>query len=176
MDESAESRQRRLRLLVRRNRGQTDFRTYFVALEHLLGSEIPEPHKLDLQTTDRLFAAYKQLLQESADRPQRRFQKTWAYEPSALWFSECVRIGATLQGLGGVLFVGPYEYCGAINAAPERVLRAARPLLDFDGDSIGVVALDGASGLYLDKFEENSEWLVELIVCGDWAGLIMPAV
>lgn len=61
---------------------------YFRELEQLIGIVIADAEKLDLETTDRLFVEYKQILQESADRPQRRFQKTWAYEPTAPWFSE----------------------------------------------------------------------------------------
>ena len=49
-------------------------------------------------------------------------------------------------------------------------------LLDFDGDTLNLGALDGCSGLYLDKFEEHSDWFVELVVWGEWAKLIAPTI
>ena len=75
---------------------------------------------------------------------------------------------AMLQGLGGVLFVGADEYCGAINAGPERALRAARVLLDpYKGPS----ELDSLSFLWeahmaLSRYDPN-----EHVNPGDWLEL-----
>lgn len=172
MDESTFSRQRRLQLLVQQNRGRTDFKTYVEELASLLNMEISDPDRLDLEATDQLFAAHTKGCQESMHQPQRCFQKSWPYEPTEVWSSECVRIGGALRGVAGVLFVGPYDYCGAIRVVPEQALKVARLLLDFDGDALSLGALDGCAGLYLDKFEEHSNWFVELVVWGDWARLI----
>ena len=114
--------------------------------------------------------------QESMRQPQRYFQKTWAYVPTGVWSGECARIGAALHGIHGVLFVGAYKYCGAIKVDSERALQVAKPLLDFDGDTLSLGALDGSSGLYLDKFEEHSQLFVELAVWGEWSNLISPAI
>jgi hypothetical protein len=175
MDESTHSRQRRIQLLVRQNRGQRDFKTYVEELSGLLKVEIADTDRLDLEATDRLFAAHTKWCQESTHQPQHCFQKTWTYEPTSLWSGECARTGGALRGLTGVLFVGPYEYCGAIRVAPERALKVAPSLLDFDGNTLNLAALDGRSGLYLDKFEEHSEWFVELVVWGEWAMLNAPS-
>lgn len=57
------------------------------------------------------------------------------------------------------------------------MLQAASSLLDFDGDTVSLGATDGASGLYfLDKFEERSEWFIELVFWGEWAEAIAPAI
>jgi hypothetical protein len=176
MDESAHSRQRRLQLLVRQNRGRTEFRTYIGELAGVLEAKIADSDRLDLQTTDQLFAAHVNGRQESTQQPQRYFQKTWTYMPIRVWSGECARIGAALRGIHGILFVGPYKYCGAIKVDSERALQVAQSLLDFDGDTLSLGTLEGSSGLYLDKFEEHSEWFVEFVVWGEWSNLIAPVI
>lgn len=177
MSESAHSRQHsRRQLLARENRGRTEFKTYVAELAGLLKLNIADSDRLDLETTDRLFAVQVKLSQESKLQPQHCFQKTWAYEPIKVWSDVCASIGDALRGLAGVLFVGPYEYCGAIKVSPEQTLQVASPLLSFDGDTLNLGALDGCSGLCLDKFEESSEWRVELVVWGEWARLIVPVI
>jgi hypothetical protein len=145
-------------------------------LAGLLKLEIADSDRLDLEATDHLFAAHTKRCQESKQQPQLYFQKTWTYEPAGAWSNECARAGDALRGVTGAIFVGPYEYCGAIRVAPERALQVAPSLLNFDGDTLNLAALDGYSGLYLDKFEEHSEWFVELVVWGEWANLIAPAI
>jgi|HubBroStandDraft_2_1064218.scaffolds.fasta_scaffold571670_1 hypothetical protein len=81
-----------------------------------------------------------------------------------------------MLGLSGVLFVGPYEYRGAIRVEPERALQVAQTLLDFDRDTLYLGALDGCSGLYVDRYEDQSEWLIELAIWGEWVELIAPFV
>lgn len=176
MNESTHSRQRRLHLLVRQNRGRTEFKTYVEDLAALLKVRIADSDRFDLEATDQLFAAHMKARQESMQHQQRYFQKTWPYEPTRVWLGECARTGGALLGLTGVLFVGPYEYCGAIRVDPERALQVAPSLLDFDHDMLNLGALDSCSGLYLDKYEEHSELFVELAVWGEWANLIAPAV
>lgn len=165
MDELKHSRRRRLQLLARQNRGKTEFRSYLGELAGLLEVEIADSDRLDLQATDQLFAAHKKRRQEH-HQPQHCFQKTWTYMPTGVWSVECARIGGALRGIHGVLFVGPYEYCGAIKVELERALQAAQPLLNFDGDTLNLGTVEGSSGLSLDKYEEHSEWLVELVVWG----------
>jgi hypothetical protein len=102
--------QRKLQLLARQNRGRTEFKTYFEDLERLLNVPIAEPDRLDLQTSDQLFAAYTHGLQESRNQPQRCFQKTWSYETIEAWMVACDRAGIALSGSAGVLFVRPFKY------------------------------------------------------------------
>jgi hypothetical protein len=169
-------RQRELQLLVRRNRGRTEFKTYFEDLERLLAMKIADTDRLDLETTDQLFGAYTNGLQKSKDQPQHFFRKTWTHEPIRAWTVECDRIGGALAGKDAVLFVGPYEYCGAIRVAPNGALQAAASLLNFDGDTLRVGTFNASSGLYVDKYEEHSEWFVEFVVWGDWAIHIAPVM
>ena len=176
MKDSTHSPKRRVQLLVRKNRGRTEFKTYVGELARLLRLEIADPDRLDLEATDELFAVHTRCGQESTRQPQHFIQKTWTYEPISVWSGECAHIGDALRGLAGVLFVGPYEYCGAIRVASERVLEVASSLLDFDGDTLNLAALEGCSGLYLDKYEEHSEWFVELVIWGEWAKLIAPVI
>jgi hypothetical protein len=53
-------------------------------------------------------------------------------------------------------------------------LQAAASLVNFDGDSLSLAALDAGSGLYVDRYEEHSKWFVEFVVWGEWAAQITP--
>jgi hypothetical protein len=176
MDESLHARKRRLQLLVRQNRGRTEFKTFVEELSGLLKVEITDSDRLDLEATDLFLAAYLKACQENMHQPQQCFQKTWTYESTDVWSGICARTGSALRGPPGVLFVGPYEYCGAVKVDAGRALEVASSLLDFDGDSIRVSTIDGCSGAYLDKYEEHSEWFIELVVWGEWANIIAPIV
>ena len=150
------------------------FKSYFEDLERLLAIKIAGRDRLDLETTDHLFEAYTNGLQKSKDQPQYCFRMTWTHEPIRAWMVECERIGGALAGKGAVLFVGPYEFCGAIRVASDAAIRAAASLLNFDGDTLRVGTFNASSGLYVDKYEEHSEWFIELVVWGDWAIQIAP--
>lgn len=158
------------------NRGRTEFKTYVEELARLLELEIADSDRLDLEATDRLFAAHVNLSQEDKHQPQHCFQKTWANEPREVWSGICVRVGGALRGIRGILFVGPYQYCGAITVDVEQVLQVAPALLNFDGNTLNLAAMDGHSGLFLGRYEERSEWLVEFVVWGEWAQAIAPAI
>lgn len=167
-------RQRRLQLLSCQNRGRAEFKTYFEDLERLLAARITDRDRLDLETTDQLFAGYTKGFQESRDQSQHYFQKTWTYEPTGVWTGECDRVCDALAGHVGILFAGPYQYCGAIRVAPQRAVRAAASLLDFDLNTLRVGTFDARSGLYVDKYEEHSNWFIEFVVWGEWANQLAP--
>lgn len=167
-------RQRRLELLVRQNRGRTEFKTYFDDLELLLNLRIAGRNRIDLETTDQLLIAYSRGLEESRNQPQQHFQKTWPYEPTGPWTSECERIAKALHSEEAVLFIGPYEYCGAVRVALESVLKAVLPLLEFDANSVRMGSSDARCGFYLDKYEEQSKWFVEFVIWGEWAHKLAP--
>src|SRR5579863_4776291 len=114
MGESTNPRQSRLRLLARQNRGRTEYKTYFADLTLLLKTDLADSDKLDLVETDRLFAAHVKLYQESKRHPQCYFQKTRTYEPAIAWSRVSAEAGRALHGSEGILFIGPFEYCGAI--------------------------------------------------------------
>lgn len=169
-------RQRRLQLLVRQNRARVEFKTYSEELEKLLKVKIEDQDRIGLETTDRLFAAHTKELQQNLHQPQNCFQKTWTYEPTRAWSDECDRLGGALHDLEGVLFVGPFQYCGAVRVPLDRALQVAALLLTFDGDTLNLGTVDAASGLYVDKYEQQSEWFVEFIVWGEWAKLMTPVL
>jgi len=104
-------------------------------------------------------------LRPRADRPQPRFQKTWTYEPTDLC-SPYVPVLALLCTAYTECSLYVLTNIAERSTQPRTCIDSSSSLLDFDGDSIGVVAADGAFGSYLDKFEERSEWLIELVVCG----------
>ena len=142
----------------------------------MLDTRIAIQDRLDLELTDELLAANRRGLQEHRHQPQRYFQKTWSYDPANVWSGACERIGDALRSQEGILFIGPYECCGAIKVVPQRTLRVTASLLNFDGDTIAVGTIDASSGLYVDKFEEQSKWFVELVAWGEWASLVAPAI
>ena len=62
----------------------------------------------------------------------------------------------------------PYEFCGGLRVAADRALKEAASILEFDQNTVRLQATGSESGLYLDKYEQNSGWLIELVVWGYW--------
>jgi hypothetical protein len=168
MHTSRPSDHAKLELLVRKNRGRAQHDAYVDDLGRILGAEIGEEDLLDLETTDRLLALAGRAREDHSRRTDIHVMKTWPYESASAWLRECERVEGALGGEEAVLFVGPYLHCGAARVSVEQALRAAPALLDFDGDTVYLSSLDGNSGMYLDKYEERSEWFVELVVWGEW--------
>ena len=88
--------------------------------------------------------------------------------PPRTWQTCCKRIGDSLGDEKAILFVGPFTYCGAIRVEVNRALANLEPLLSFDGDTVSLQSANSDAGLYLDKFEEDSVWQVELVAWGAW--------
>jgi hypothetical protein len=114
----------KLELLVRSNRGRVEFKTYKDDLEKILGVDISAQDLLDLESTDQLFAQWRIARENQSTSSKLTFSKTWQYEPSRVWLSECLRVTGSLERATAVLFVGPYKYCGAVIVKTEQVLRS----------------------------------------------------
>jgi len=169
-------RANKLQLLVRRNRGRTEYQYYATELSHLLRAEVLTNDILDLEQTDRIFSAHRAQSVRTNKEAGFAIRKRWNYKPIDPWLCACRYLGKKLQGEASVLFVGPYEFCGAVKVDADRALGAAAPLLEFDRDTVGLQSATMESGLYLDLFEEDSERLVELVVWGQWKTLAADSV
>jgi hypothetical protein len=158
----------KLGLLVRRNKGRTEHPYYATELAHVLKVEVRPSDILDLEETDCLFAAHRDQSVKSSKEIDFAFKKMWKYEPTTVWLGLCRCLEEKLRGETAVLFAGPYEYCGAVKVAAARALNAAIPLLEFDRNTVRLQSASSESGLFLDLFEQESEWLIELVVWGQW--------
>lgn len=160
-----------LQLLVRRNKGRTDHPNYATELAHILKTEINPADILDLEHTDRVFSAHHAQSVRSNEETDFGFKRVWRYEATGVWLSFCQCLEDRLRGETGVLFAGPYAFCGGVKVGADRALSAAIPILEFDQDTVRLQSLSSESGLFLDMFEENSEWLIELVVWGHWKAM-----
>ncbi|MGA9528494.1 MAG: hypothetical protein WBS24_10290 [Terriglobales bacterium] len=161
----------RLELLVRQNKGRMEHQYYATELSHLLKAQIAPSDIFDLAESDRLLSSHRRQSVRSNNERDFAFRKTWNFQPIGPWSSTCCSLGRKLQGEPTVLFVGPYEFCGAIKVRADRALSAAAPLLNFDKDTVSLQSLATDSGLYLDLFEEGPQRFVELVVWGQWKSL-----
>jgi hypothetical protein len=166
----------KLELLVRRNKGRTEHPYYATELAHVLRTEVCPTDILDLEQTDRLFAAHRDQSVRSSKEVDFAFKKVWKYQPTAVWLGLCQCLEEKLRGEMAVLFAGPYEFCGGLKVGVDRALNAAIPLLEFDQDTIRLQSVSSDSGLFLDLFEQDSEWLIELVVWGQWKALAESCV
>lgn len=158
----------KLGLLVRRNKGRTDHPYYATELAHVLKAGIRPGDILDLEQTDHLFAAHRDQSVRSNKEIGFAFKKKWKYEPTTEWLVLCRCLEERLRSETAVLFAGPYEYCGAVKVDASRALNAAIPLLEFDRNTVRLQSVSSESGLFLDLFEQDSEWFIELVVWGQW--------
>lgn len=166
----------RLEILVRKNRGRTEHKYYTTELSHRLKLQISPADVLDLEETDRIAAIYYSQAKRAYEEQGFAYACIWGYEPIALWFEACRRLGEKLYGQPAVLFVGPYEYCGAVRVSAHSVLNEVASLLEFDRDSVALKSATADSGLLLDLYEEGAERLVELVAWGEWEKLAMQQV
>jgi len=164
----AEEQASKLELLVRRNKGRREYQYYATELSHLLKTSIGPNNILDLGETDRLLACHRENALRSNKESSFAFRKKWPYEPLRVWSAACRVLGSKLGDEPAVLFVGPYEFCGAVRLDANRALDSAPSLLEFDRETVTLQSRDTESGLYLDLFEESSQSLIELVLWGHW--------
>jgi hypothetical protein len=160
-----------MELLVRQNKGRTQYPYYATELSHVLKMGVRPIEILDLEQTDRLFSVHRAQSMQRSTEPDLAARKVWNYEPVTVWLSTCKCVEERLRGEQAVLFAGPFEFCGAVKLSVDQALTAALSLLEFDQNSIRLQAVSSESGLFLDVFEEASEWRTELVVWGQWKRL-----
>jgi hypothetical protein len=141
---------------------------YATELARVLRTEVGPNDVLDLEQTDRLFGVHLDQSLRSNTDAGFAFRKIWKHEPTAPWLRMCQCLEQRLYGEAAVWFAGPYEFCGAINVSADRFLHAAVSILEFDRDTVRLQSVSSDSGLYLDLFEQDSDWLIELVVWGRW--------
>jgi hypothetical protein len=161
----------RIQLLVRRNKGRTEHLYYVAELSHLLGTPIEPNDILDLEETDRLLSIHREHAIRGNKELNFVFRRKWNFLPTRRWSGACSRVASVLIGQPAVLFVGPYEFCGAVKVDADRALSEVAALLDFDKNTVSLQSFAPESGLYLDLFEEHSQWFVELVIWGQWKAL-----
>lgn len=166
-----QNQQTNLQLLVRQNKGRTEHQYYTTELSHRLKAVIGPDDVLDLEETDRIFSTYREQSRRSSKEIGFAFRKVWAYKPAIPWVELCRRIGERLRGQVAILFVGPYEYCGAVRVNADIVLNEVASLLEFDCDTVSLQSASGDSGLLVDLYEEDSAWMVELVAWEKWKTL-----
>lgn len=159
-------RKRKLELLVRTNEGRREHPYYVTELSHILKHPVNDIDLLDLDTTDRLFSQYTDRSRE--ETPESSLKKIWPHHPSSNWIRVCFCLSEQLGSEEVVLFAGPYTTCGAVKTKAEYPLANAASVLTFDRDTVRIQSLNSESGLYLDLYEENAAWWIELKVWGEW--------
>ena len=160
-------RQRKIELLIRKNEARREHLYYLSELSHILKQSVTDGELFDLETTDKLFSQYK----KSSLEPKTALQKTWPLHPNSVWARVCSCLAQKLRNEPAVLFVGPYNLCGAVRTRAEHPLLNAIALLEFDKDTLSMQSLSSDGGLYLDLYEENSSERVEMKVWGTWRSL-----
>jgi len=166
------SKATKLALLVRRNKGRTEHPYYATELSHALKTEVRPSDILGLEETDLLFTRHRDQSVRSGKEPGFSFRKRWKYEQKDAWLALCRCLEERLRGEPAVLFAGPYEFCGGLKLSADRALGATVPLLEFDQNTVRLQSPSSESGLFLDLFEQNSEWLIELVVWGQWKAIV----
>jgi hypothetical protein len=157
---------KKLELLVRRNEGKREHPYYLTEISHVLKHPIGEVDLLDLDKTDQLFSEYTDHSRKAT--PDSSLKKIWPHHPSLNWIRVCFCLAEQLGSEEVILFAGPYTVCGAVRTKAEYPLVNAASVLAFDRDTVMMQSLNSDSGFYLDLYEENSAWWIELKIWGEW--------
>lgn len=156
-------RQKRIQLLVRENQGKKLRPAYLEGLSDATLTTVTEGMVKGLPETDRLSF---RLRDEYKRVGQSGFHMVVRQHTSQDLYRLLSRLGGKVKG-SVYLILTKAEDCGAVQLPAQAAILHLRELLEFDGDHVGVLDVREGQGLYLDRFEENSESWLELHCWGN---------
>ena len=169
-----DSRQEKIRLLSRMNRGRAAAPSFLAALSEALGEPVDGSALLPTSETDMLVETFRSGYQ-SAIKPDavsyRRFFQ--AGERSlVVCLADC--IAEKLPGERGLFFTKLSQDCGAVSLDLSVLLKHMASIIRLDGDSLSALSEDHKQGILIDHNPDDPKQTYEVVVWGDyWAVLAL---
>lgn len=167
-----ETRQTRIEVLSRINRGRKELPGLVAALSKILGQRLSSAEFLPLPETDKLWDVYGKGYAETrlgSGATYRRFFKSSEWQ-LASELTTCAAEG--LLNDEAFLLLGQSKICGAVPAGVSTLLSHLEEVIDLDGDGLRLVATDLTQGLMIDRNPDDPIWFIEMAVWGEkWSQL-----
>jgi len=167
------SRQEKIEILSRTNRGRKAAPSFLASLSDVLGETIDASALAPLPETDVLVEAFRrgyQSIKDGALSYRRFFQQREAR--CVFEFADC--LADKIPEEHGLFLTKLSSDCGAAELNLSTLLRHVGSVIDFDGDSLSVISTDRTQGVLIDRNLEDHDQTYEVAVWGDrWSLLAL---
>jgi hypothetical protein len=160
------SRQGKIELLSRINRGRKTGPSFLATLSDVLGVPIDASAFVALPETDALVEAFRRGYQSVKDGSlcyRRFFQQQEAARVFA--FADC--LAKKMPDEYGLLLTRLSADCGAVRLDIQILLKHVGSVIDFDGDSLSLISVDRLQGVLIDHNPDDHDQTYEVAVWGD---------
>ena len=162
-----ESRQEKIQLLSRINRGRAAAPSFLAGLSEALGESVDETALLPPSDTDAIMESFR-VGYQTAIRPgevsYRRFFRP-VERSLVLRLADCL---AEKLPSERVFFVTKLSKdCGAVSLRLSALLNHTASIIRLDGDSLSALSEDRKQGILIDQNPDEPEQTYEVVVWGD---------
>ena len=162
-----DSRQEKIQMLARINRGRTSMPAFLNALSEALGEPVDGTALLPLSETDEITelirGGYQRAIKPGEASYRRFFPSTERH--LVLHIADC--LGRKLAN-EPVFFVTKLSRdCGAVRLRISGLLGHTGLIISLDGDSLSALSEDRRQGILIDQNLDDVEQAYEVVVWGD---------
>jgi hypothetical protein len=168
------SRQEKLALLTRTNRGRIITPSFLAALSEALGESIGPSALSSLPETDALREAFRAGYVSAVKDGVPSYRRFFPQEAvkRVFHFADC--LADQLRDEQGLFLTKLSSDCGAIGVGVSILLRHAVSVIDFDGDCLSAMSTDRTQGILIDHNPDDTNQTYEVAVWGDrWSLLAL---
>ena len=160
------TRQNRIRLLSRMNRGRLAGPSFLAGLSDALGEPIKSNAFVSLHETDTLLATFRQGYRAATDPRAVCYRKFFPQNEEGLVFRLASCMAERLSNEHGFFLTKLSEDCGAVDVSVSKLLKHAASVIRFDGDSVSALSTDRKEGILIDRNPDDPEQTYEVTVWG----------
>jgi len=167
-----DSRQKKIALLTRMNRGRVAIPSFLNALSDALHEPIDASALVSLPESDALMDVFRGGYEIAAAGGPLSYRKFFRRreEPLVLKLAGC--LAGRLLSEEVYFLPKQSEDCGGVRLSISALLRQPESIIRLDGDSVSAVSLDRSQGLLIDQNPDDQMQAYEVAVWGDrWSVL-----
>jgi hypothetical protein len=172
-----DSRQERISMLSRVNRGIALRPRFLSDLSIALGIQITHEHLLPLAQTDLIRSSISNGYGSVLHHREPSFRRFFSQRETEQLSSFLACCANTLKQQDAILHTKNSEFCGAISHAADVFVNRFQEVIQLDGDSLSVLSKDGTQGLVVDFNADELMEHYEVVVWGDrWPIMILSCI
>jgi len=168
------SRQEKIGLLARINRGKKAMPVFLASLSLALECPIKSDSIQSLTETDSLWQLYGQGYSSAITGVQASYRRMFSRNEATRVFRVAECLASFLPDEKAFLLDKQSEICGAVEVGVANLLQHTKQTIKLDGDAVRVVSQDKTQGFVIDFNPDDADWNYEIAVWGDrWPLLIL---
>lgn len=163
-------RKQRIELLSRINRGHRARPDLLKSLSKPLRTPVEESALLSLPETDCITRAFTAGYRNVVDHLDLSYRRHFRHDEEESVFDIAERLGRQFAISGErahLLLNGLSDICGAVELPVATLLGNARALIDLDGDTLSIIAINKSNGLLIDYNKDDLQQQYEIAIWGD---------